>query len=251
MGYLREKIMLVALTLLSYAPATAQPVALPGSEIPQFVDPLPLLAVAGGTIETITSASATLSMCEFKANVMPSTFVPAASSLAYSGTYVWGYRNGSTCPGSGTPFPTYFGPVFVATRGTPTEIQYINSLPNTAASQLSAWKTSTDQTLHWADPLNHEANRCADAVTENQSPVGACASNYAGPVPTVPICTEGRCRRCWMEIRTPGLQVMELTMGIRSTAKPVRVRMRRFTAIRIGKKPRLSGFTTMPWASHA
>lgn len=178
--------LLVALTLVSYTPATAQPVPLPGSEIPQFVDPLPLLAVAGGPIETITTASATLSMCEFKANVMPSTFVPAASAPAYSGTYVWGYRNGSTCPGSGTPFPTYFGPVFVATRGTPTEIQYINSLPNTAASQLSAWKTSTDQTLDWADPLNGEANRCADAVTENQPPVGICASNYAGPVPTVP-----------------------------------------------------------------
>ena len=195
MRCLREKIirswspahyLLVALTLVSYTPATAQPAPLPGSEIPQFVDPLPLLAVAGGPIETITTASATLSMCEFKANVMPSTFVPAASAPAYSGTYVWGYRNGSTCPGSGTPFPTYFGPVFVATRGTPTEIQYINSLPNTAASQLSAWKTSTDQTLDWADPLNGEANRCADAVTENQPPVGICASNYAGPVPTVP-----------------------------------------------------------------
>ena len=145
MRYLREKIirnwspahyLLVALTLVSSAPATAQPVPLPGSEIPQFVDPLPLLAVAGGTIETITSASATLSMCELKANVMPSTFVPASSASAYSGTYVWGYRNGSTCPGSGTSFPTYIGPVVVATRGTPTEIQYINGLPNTAASHL-------------------------------------------------------------------------------------------------------------------
>ncbi len=195
MRYLREKIirnwspaqyLLVALTLVLSTPATAQPVPLPGSEIPQFVDPLPILAVAGGTIETITTASATLSMCEFKSNVMPSTFVPPSSAPAYTGTYVWGYRNGSTCPGSGTLLPTYIGPVFVATRGTPTEIQYINSLPNTAASQLSAWKTSTDQTLDWADPLNGEANRCADAVTENQPPVGICASNYAGPVPTVP-----------------------------------------------------------------
>ncbi len=195
MKYLREKIirnwssvhyLLVALTLVSYTPATAQPVPLPGSAIPQFVDPLPLLAVAGGTIETITTASATLSMCEFKANVMPSTFVPASSAPAYSGTYVWGYRDGTTCPESGTPFATYVGPMFFATRGTPTEIQYLNSLPNTAASQLSAWKASTDQTLHWADPLNGEANRCADAVTENQPPTGTCAFNYAGPIQTVP-----------------------------------------------------------------
>lgn len=128
MRYLREKIirnwspaqyLLVALTLVSSTPATAQPVPLPGSEIPQFVDPLPILAVAGGTIETITTASATLSMCEFKSNVMPSTFVPPSSAPAYTGTYVWGYRNDATCPGSGTLLPTYIGPVFVATRGTP------------------------------------------------------------------------------------------------------------------------------------
>lgn len=194
MGYLQEKIrsyssahyFLVALILVSYGPAMAQQVPLPGSSISQFVDPLPLLAVAGGAIETITTTSATLSMCEFKANVMPSTFIPAVPAPAYSGTYVWGYRNGSTCPGSGTPVPTYFGPVFVATRGTPTEIQYLNNLPHTTASQLSAWKTATDQTLYWADPLNGEANRCADAVTDNTMPMGDCALNYAGPVPTVP-----------------------------------------------------------------
>ncbi len=203
MRHLRKKIirnwfpalsLLVTLTLVSCGPSTAPPsitppsmalpVPLPASQIPQFVDPLPLLAVAGGAIETITTASATLSMCEFKANIMPSTFVPASST--YSGTYVWGYRNGSTCPGSGTPLPTYIGPVFVATRGTPTEVQYINRLPNAAASQLSAWKTSTDQTLHWADPLNREAHKCADAVMENQPPKGICSLNYAGPVPAIP-----------------------------------------------------------------
>ncbi|MBY0249685.1 MAG: multicopper oxidase domain-containing protein [Nitrospiraceae bacterium] len=203
MRYLRENMMrtwfpaqyfLVALTLASCSPSAAPPsgtppnamapTPLPASQIPQFVDPLPLLAVAGGTIETITAPSATLSMCEFKATVMPSTFAPTSST--YSGTYVWGYRNGSTCPGSGTPLSTYIGPVLVSTRGTPTEIQYINSLPNTAASRLSAWKTSTDQTLSWADPLNSEANRCAGAVVENQPPYGGCASNYAGPVPTIP-----------------------------------------------------------------
>jgi spore coat protein A, manganese oxidase len=160
-----------------------QGVPLPGTLIPQFVDPLPLLSLApGGTIETITTATATLSMCEFKANVMPSTFVPAGG--AYTGTYVWGYRNGTTCPT--TTMPTYTGPVFVAARGTPTEIKFVNSLPNTASSQLLAWKFSTDQTIHWADPLNNEANFCAHHVVANTPPGGGCALNYVGPVPTVP-----------------------------------------------------------------
>jgi FtsP/CotA-like multicopper oxidase with cupredoxin domain len=163
-----------------------QGVPLPGRAIPQFVDPLPLLNVApGGTIETITAASATLSMCEFKANVMPSTFVPAVGG-PYTGTYVWGYRSGSACPGLAPALPTYTGPVFVATRGIPTEITYVNSLPDTTASQLLAWRFSTDQTLHWADPLNNGANHCAHNLVANTPPVGVCAQNYAGPIPAVP-----------------------------------------------------------------
>lgn len=156
-----------------------QGVPLPGSAIPQFVNPLPLLSVTpGGTIETITAATATLSMCEFKANVMPSTFVPVAGT--YVGTTVWGYK-GTGCPA--TLQETYTGPVFVATRGIPTEIKFVNSLPDATASQLLAWRFSTDQTLHWADPLNNGANACAHAVGPA---VGVCAQNYVGPVPTVP-----------------------------------------------------------------
>jgi FtsP/CotA-like multicopper oxidase with cupredoxin domain len=147
-----------------------QGVPLPGSAIPQFVDPLPLLSVAGGPIETITATTATISMCEFKANVMPTGFVPAAPAPAYTGTYVWGYRNTTNTPCPTTTAQTYTGPVFVATRGTPTEITYVNSLPTTATSQLLAWKFSTDQTLHWADPLGS----------------GHQFTNYSGPIPAVP-----------------------------------------------------------------
>ncbi len=43
----------------------AAQIPLPGSAIPQFVDPLPSLAIADGT------QPVTLTMCEFKANVLP------------------------------------------------------------------------------------------------------------------------------------------------------------------------------------
>ncbi|MCG3776269.1 MAG: hypothetical protein JW395_3122 [Nitrospira sp.] len=94
--------------------ALAQQVPLPGSAIPQFVDPLPLLGGPNG-IETIGDGitpvtAATLSMCEFKANVMPSTFVPAVVPVVpYAGTYVWGYRYGGACPSLATALPTYTG----------------------------------------------------------------------------------------------------------------------------------------------
>ena len=131
---------------------------LPGNKIAQFVDPLPdLHTIIAGTGQIV------LNMSEFQSMVMPSTFVPAVG--IYTGTWVWGYLE----QGQAT-IPSYIGPVIVSTRGTPTEIKYVNSLGTTATSNLFAWKTSTDQTLHWADPKGE---------------MGAL-TNYAGPIPAVP-----------------------------------------------------------------
>src|SRR5512139_1866156 len=76
----------------------AQGTWLPGSAIPQFVDPLPLLSVAGGPLHTIIAGAdeIELHMREFQANVMPSTFVPATGP--YTGTWVWGYIVGPDAP---------------------------------------------------------------------------------------------------------------------------------------------------------
>ncbi len=156
----------------------AQGIPLPGSAIPQFVDPLPLLSVAGGPIETIIAGSEeiALSMLEFRANVMPTGFLPA-NGLPYLGTWVWGYRAGNE-PYS--PAGTYIGPVIVAKRGTPTQVRFVNNL---TANNI-AWRDWTDQTLHWADPLNKEANACNMSLTN--PPQGACALHYDGPIPAVP-----------------------------------------------------------------
>ena len=155
--------------------------ALPGSAIPKFVDPLPLLSVAGGQMETVIAGSApvNLSMNEFLANVLPSTFLPATG--AYTGTWVWGYRTGEL---AFNPAATYIGPVVVASRGTPTEMQFINNL--SAATNVTAWSDATDRTLHWADPLNGEANQCMHDIVPGQAPAGVCATTYNGPIPLVP-----------------------------------------------------------------
>jgi spore coat protein A len=131
-----------------------QGLPLPGNQIPQFVDSLPDLFITGAT-------SVTLEMREFLSNVMPSTFLPGT----YQGTYVWGYR----VPGQGATYP-YIGPVILAVRGTATQVTYVNLLGKTDTSQVAAWVSSTDQTLHWADPAN----------------VGHSMSNYVGPIPAVP-----------------------------------------------------------------
>jgi hypothetical protein len=84
---------------------TAQVVAqvpLAGSAIAQFVDPLPLLDLtASGTIGIDTLVAGPdeieLHMREFRANVMPTGFVPA-NGQPYAGTAVFGYINGPDVP---------------------------------------------------------------------------------------------------------------------------------------------------------
>jgi spore coat protein A len=157
----------------------AQGTPLPGSAIPQFIDPLPLLSVAGGPMETIVDdgSQITLTMREFLSNVLPSAFVPATG--AYTGTWVWGYRAGVT---PDNPAGTYIGPVIVATRGQPTRIRFVNDL---TADNIK-WREWTDQTLHWADPLNGEMNTCAHSIQPGAAPTGYCAEHYDGPIPAVP-----------------------------------------------------------------
>ena len=155
---------------------------LPGSAIPQWLDPLPLLSLAGGPMETVVAGAdeIELAMREFRSTVMPSTFVPATGT--YAGTWVWGYRAGVT----GTdPAGTYIGPVVVASRGTPTQIRWVNELPESPSDVVAYW-AGTDQTLHWADPLNGGANHCAHEIVPGQPATGTCAAHYEGPVPTVP-----------------------------------------------------------------
>jgi spore coat protein A len=169
---------ILALALMLTAPAssawaqTAQ-VPLPGSSIPQFMDPLPTLTAGGGTMETVTGPSSdaaaptTLYMKEFMAQVLPLATVPG-----YAGTSVFGYRLNS---GTATA-DTYIGPVFVASRGTPAAVKYVNNLGSTDTTNVGVWKFSFDQTLHWANPAN------LDMVTD----MAARMLPYAGPIPAVP-----------------------------------------------------------------
>jgi spore coat protein A len=168
-----------ALSILVLAPGTASAndqVPLPPTAIPQFVDPLPALPIVDGT------QPITLTMCEFKAHVLPTgTFAPGVAPE----TWVWGYIAGTECP-TGTE-STYLGPVVVARRGVPTAMTFVNRLGYASTSHVLAYRNSTDQTLHWADPLNKEANACSEEqmMNEGQPPAGECARNYDGPIPAV------------------------------------------------------------------
>jgi len=173
---------LLAIWALQGNPASAQTAGqtpLPGKKIPQFVQPLPLLGGTGFEVLDGTQLL-TISMEEFDAKILPlGTFAPGAQPL----TKVWGYTS-STNPVSG-PRETYLGPVIVAQRGIPTQVTWVNNLGDTLHSQLTFWKNATDQTLHWADPLNGEANQGAmdSIMNPGRLPASPWNQNYSGPIP--------------------------------------------------------------------
>jgi spore coat protein A len=163
-----------ALPVFSVGAIGEDQIPLSPKAIPQFVDPLPALPIIDGT------QPVTLTMCEFKAHVLPTgTLEPGVTPE----TWVWGYIAGTECPTAARN--TYMGPVVVARRGVPTQATFINQLGNTSTSHVLAYKDSTDQTLHWADPLNNEQNACMEELHEGVPPVGQCARNYNGPIPAV------------------------------------------------------------------
>ncbi|MDH4271651.1 MAG: multicopper oxidase domain-containing protein [Candidatus Aminicenantes bacterium] len=137
----------------AYAAKTPQ-LPLAGSAIPQWVDPLPFLKVVPGFSGALGDLPGQLElrMTEFKSMILP-----VGAVVGYTGTTVWGYLTPNQALGIDA-IPSFIGPLVVAKRKIPTEINFVNNLGNVANSQLTFWKYSTDQTLHWADPMNSEQN---------------------------------------------------------------------------------------------
>ncbi len=102
-------------------------IPLAGSAILQFIDPLPTLSVAGGTMNTVMgNQPLALTMREFDANILPTgTFAPGIKPT----TKVWGYT--TTLPVG--PLDTYIGPVVIADRSTA-----INPKPPTTLTMTNA-----------------------------------------------------------------------------------------------------------------
>ena len=170
----------VGLVLSPLAQAQVVQTLLDPAGIPKFVNPLPLLGPTGLPVLDGT-VPATISICEFQAQVLPA---PMAK------TWVWGYQIGDTC--NPDPGHAYIGPVVVAQRGTPTNLTFINQLPDADPygllgspnpSNVLAFTQNTDQTMHWADPTNFQDNACSEALSQGfLYPSPECTLNYTGPV---------------------------------------------------------------------
>jgi spore coat protein A len=146
--------------------------------IPQFVDPVPNLLDADHKIIDDGVTTIELEMREHSPFVLPANTVPG-----YAGTRVWSYLHLGQ-----TTRPSYIGPVIITARNVPTQVKYTNLLGSTNAAP-DAYRYSTDQTLHWADPLNYGENMWNHMASP--PPYGSEGSlNYGesleAPIPAVP-----------------------------------------------------------------
>lgn len=148
----------------SFAQAQLSPqIPMAGTAVPQYADPLPELEIIVDEGEPIE-----LHMTEFEAQVLPRSMPK---------TWVWGYLK----PGQ-TERDSYLGPVIITTRGVPTEMKFVNNLGTAATTKVDAYRYSTDQTLHWADPLNDGMSLWNHLVMPPE-PGSPGAVNYQGPIP--------------------------------------------------------------------
>jgi len=158
---------------------------LPGNKIPQFVDELPNLDLAASGILGIDTlmagpAEIQLNMHTFKANIMPTGFVPA-NGLPYTGTWTFGYVNDATAqPGLRV---TPVGPVIVATRGVPTQIRYVNNLE---ASDPALPANDPASTIHWRDWTDQTLHSAFHQAVGQPMPTAFDTNHYMGPVMAVP-----------------------------------------------------------------
>ena len=131
--------------LLSPRGARSSPIVqqtqLPGSQIPQFVDPLPTFVG-----QRVDQQNYNIVVMEFPQQILPASVYANAPAPYNQGTWVWGERNGSQPPH--TP-----GHTIIAHRHTPSTATYINNIPAPGNSVVEPL-LPIDQQIAWANPLN-------------------------------------------------------------------------------------------------
>jgi bilirubin oxidase len=155
------------------ATATFRKPTLPGSDIPKFRDPLPILPAmprlglgadaaldAGGAADRYVVAARQFAQ-QVLPRGLPATTVLGYGALGSPGSFHW-------------PSPT-----IEARVGTPVRVRWINDLRSQRTGRFLPHPLPIDQTLHWANPPGGAAGR--DTTPTFTATPGA----YRGPVPTV------------------------------------------------------------------
>lgn len=146
---------------------------LPGTAILKYADSMPVFGPAGPIPRINGSLPITATMKPFTQQVL-STNTPLAPGIVVNPagvgwTNVWAYQ---ISDGTNTiiNYPTV---TIEATKGTPTQVTYVNNLTPNLYNYLTV-----DQTLHWADPQMNMPQ-----ITPYTGPVPAVVHLHGGEVP--------------------------------------------------------------------
>jgi spore coat protein A, manganese oxidase len=128
-----------------------QPIPLSGSTLEKFVEPVPVFGPASGGLKPrVAGFNIIVAVHEFRQKILPAAFYAALPDPgSQEGTWVWGYSVG----GQGPSYPAY---TIESRQNVPTNITFLNSLPQPPALQPYL---TVDQTIHWADPLHQMGSR--------------------------------------------------------------------------------------------
>jgi len=147
--------------------------AVDGSKIPKFVEVLPVFA--GSRVSAGKNTSLTVNNVEFQQKILPDSFYSKLPSPFQGGSYVWGY---SIYDGAVTAGPSYPAVTIESVRGTPIQVNYVNSLTDTYLQKV----VTVDQTIHWANPagIDMQENELGLAMLDP-----LMMKPYSGPIPVV------------------------------------------------------------------
>jgi spore coat protein A len=191
--------LLLTLSLLpagnAFASTLIPQTALPGDCIPQFAMPLPVFGpgynAALPRVDAQKHPYLTVTMKEVSQQVLPN-FAPTTGcpSVTIQPTRVWAYETSDTFT-KRVLGPALWPAVTVETkRYVPTVVTYVNTLPsfdpmNPTGPGMVQGLITTDQSIHWADPMMLGCMMMNPPVDCTVTPGDACCQSFTGPPPAV------------------------------------------------------------------
>jgi spore coat protein A, manganese oxidase len=132
---------------------------LDGNCFPKFTVALPVFGPAGSIsrVDTVAHPYISVTMKEIDQTVLPQGFY-APCGVTLGTTRVWAFETTDTNTGQVLGPASWPADTLVTQKGTPTQVEYVNQLPSfnpqdPTGPGLVQGLLETDQTLHWADPL--------------------------------------------------------------------------------------------------
>lgn len=172
--------------------------ALPGDCIPKFQVPLPVFGPAGPIprVDALKHPALTVTMKEIDQAVLPQGATDTCGmGLTFGPTRVWAYEIADSLTKKQLAPPNWPAVTVETQRFIPTLVKYVNDLPKfgdpilingQAADGRVQGLITTDQTIHWADPMKMGCMMMAMDCTQPMNANDPCCKPFTEAPPAVP-----------------------------------------------------------------